>query len=218
MAVAILDAMTHTTSGAPSGWTPSAGSDRVAFIAMLGYHFSNAVPPTSATFGGQSMELIASVDATATALAIFALRESGIAAMSGNTFTPTGATLSAWNSVYWSVSGAAQSSGIVSNTANSAAAINLSLARVADSYSAAVAAYPLDDALTFTNPTQTASAWMGTAYRMIYGGATDSLRTVDFTSTNTGSTETVIVFNMAPAAAGGSGNIKSHLMLSGMGG
>lgn len=199
MPVTILDAMTHTASGLAT-ITVSAGANRALFVGLPGYHFSNAVPPTSAAVGGQSMEAVGAADNTAVALSIFALREAGIAAMANGTLTIGGQTYSASDCVWWSVQGADQSAPFVKTEQVTSSAVAASLVRVANSMTFAIGVLNASDTLTWANPTDDAEAFIGSAFGLTYGGEADTARTANWTSDNPGVQFAGIAFNVAPAS------------------
>ena len=62
MSTTILDAITAATVDTVPTFTVSSGANRIAFVLAIHTHGSNAAPVTSCTLGGQTMDVIATVD------------------------------------------------------------------------------------------------------------------------------------------------------------
>lgn len=208
MSTTILDAVTFATVDTVPSFAPSAGSDRRAFVLAMHTHGSNAAPVTSLTLGGQSCELLATVDDDGTAfdvcMSLFTLDEAGIAAMSGSTITPTGGTYNNRQYVTWTVQGATQGSlaSNIATAATSGTSGSVSLARVADSYTVAFSLQDYTGSAAMTglaNPSESGEVTM-TNGDIAWGAEADTARTASFTWTHsTARNNVTFVLNIPPA-------------------
>lgn len=206
-----LDAMAFSAGSYPATFAPSAGSNRIAFVACIRASGTNATPETSATLGGQTMSVLATVDDNANtldvAITVFYLLESGISAMSGSTFTPTGGSGGSFSAITWSVKDAKQEApALNSSTSTGTTSVSLSLARVADSMTYAIAAHDISSTTTWSglaNPSEDGENGT-TNMDVAWGSEADTARTASFTATAGSTRENAsIVINVAPAPPGG---------------
>jgi hypothetical protein len=211
MAATILDAMSLSAGAFHTTFAPSAGTNRIAFRAITYGEGSNATPPPSApTMGGQAMTLLATIDNDAATsdvcVSVYYLLEAGIAAMSGSALSTPGGSFTAGNNgdLIWSFAGAVQSAPAYNGAHSVATSGSLSLARVADSVTAAISVHDINNAFSsFANPSANGNTGIGNANTTAYGAATDTDRTASFTWANGFSRDNVsIVMNIAPAATG----------------
>jgi hypothetical protein len=208
MSANILDAITAATVDTVPTFTVSAGSNRIAFVLAVHTHGSNAAPVTSLTLGGQSCEVVATIDDDGTAFdvcaTLFALKETGIAAMSGSTITPTGGTYNNRQYFTWSLQDADQGTLTAVTAATSGTSGSVSATRVADSYTVAFTVQDYGSA-AFTglaNPSEAAEVTL-TNGDIAYGYGTDTARTASFTWTHSTARNNVsFVLNVGPASTG----------------
>lgn len=215
MATTILDAVTAGTADTVPTFTVSAGSNRRAFVLAIHSHGTNAAPATGCTLGGQTMSVLATVDDDANTFDIcatlFALDETGIAAMSGSTITPSGGTYTGRLFITWSVQGATQGALTPVTAATSGTSGSVSLTRVADSYTVAFTCQDFVGA-AFTGLADPSEAAESTATNIdcAYGYGTDTARTANFTWTHSTSRNNVtLALNIAPATGGSTPTISS---------
>lgn len=207
MAVTILDAITAATVDTVPTFTVSSGSNRIAFVLAVHTHGSNAAPVTSCTLGGQTMDVITTVDDDSNTfdvcMTLFALRETGIAAMSGSTITPTGGTYNNRQYFTWSVQGATQGTLTPATAATSGTSGSVSLTRVADSYTVAFTVQDYTGSAAFSglaDPSEAAEVTL-TNGDIAYGAAADTARTANFTWTHSTSRNNVtFAMNIGPAS------------------
>lgn len=207
MSTTILDAITAATVDTVPTFTVSSGANRIAFVLAIHTHGSNAAPVTSCTLGGQTMDVIATVDDEANTfdvcLTLFALRETGIAAMSGSTITPTGGTYNNRQYFTWSVQDATQGTLTPATAATSGTSGSVSLTRVADSYTVAFTIQDYTGSAAFSglaDPSEAAEVTL-TNGDIAYGAAADTARTANFTWTHsTARNNVTFALNIAPAA------------------
>lgn len=206
MATTELDAPATTSNAMPTDFAVSAGSNRRAFLAVIHSHGSNAAPATTATMGGQSMNVLDTVDDDASTfdvcVTIFELLEAGIAAMSGTAVSVSGGTYNNRAAIYFSVQGATQTAITPAKETKTGTSGSVSLARVADSYTFGLTVQDFSGTAFsgLANPSGAAEFTVSNA-DMAYGNGTDSSQTVAFTWTHsTSRNNCTIVFNIAPAA------------------
>lgn len=207
MSVTILDAITAATVDTVPTFTVSSGSNRRAFVLAIHTHGSNSAPATAMTLGGQSMSVVATVDDDANtfdvSMTLFVLNESGIAAMSGSTITPTGGTYNNRQYFTWSVQDADQGTLTPATAATSGTSGSVSLARVADSYTVAFTVQDYNSAAFsgLANPSEAAEVTL-TNGDIAYGYGADTERTASFTWTHsTARNNVTLVLNIPPAAS-----------------
>lgn len=207
MSVTILDAITATTVDTVPTFTVSSGSNRIAFVLAVHTHGSNAAPVTSCTLGGQTMDVITTVDDDANTfdvcMTLFALRETGIAAMSGSTITPTGGTYNNRQYFTWSVQDADQGTLTPATAATSGTSGSVSLTRVADSYTVAFTIQDYTGSAAFSGLADPSEANEVTLTNgdIAYGAAADTARTANFTWTHsTARNNVTFALNIPPAS------------------
>lgn len=208
MSANILDAITAATVDTVPTFTVSAGSNRIAFVLAVHTHGSNAAPVTSLTLGGQSCEVVATIDDDGNTFdvcaTLFALKETGIAAMSGSTITPTGGTYNNRQYFTWSLQDADQGTLTAVTAATSGTSGSISATRVADSYTVAFAIQDYGSAAFsgLANPSEAAEVTL-TNGDIAYGYGTDTARTASFTWTHSTARNNVsFVLNVGPASTG----------------
>lgn len=208
MSVTILDAITAATVDTVPTFTVSAGSNRRAFVLAVHTHGSNSAPATAMTLGGQTMSVVSTVDDDSNAfdvsMTLFVLNESGIAAMSGSTITPTGGTYNNRQYFTWSVQDADQGTLTPATAATSGTSGSVSLARVADSYTVAFTVQDYTGSAAFTglaDPSEAAEVTL-TNGDIAYGYGADTARTASFTWTHsTARNNVTLALNIPPAAS-----------------
>lgn len=208
MATTILDAVTLSLDSIPANFAISAGSNRRAFMAVMYTHSSNAAPPTSATLGGQTMNVLATIDDDVNTfdacMTVFDLTETQIAAMSGSAFTVTGGTYGNRSVLYWSVQGATQGAITPATAATSGTSGSVSLTRVADSYTVGITLHDFTGT-SFSGLADPSEAGESQANNtdIAYGYGTDTARTANFTWTHsTPRNNVTLALNIAPSASG----------------
>lgn len=214
MATTVLDAPALALDTVPT-FTVSAGSNRRAYVLAIYSHGSDAAPVTSMTLGGQTMSVVSTVDDDANTfdvcMTLFELIETGIAAMSGSTITPTGGTYNNRAFLYWSVQGATQGTVTPVTAATSGTSGSVSLARVADSWTLGVTVQDFTGT-AFTGLADPAEAAENSVTNadIAYGYGTDTSRTASFTWTHSTSRNNVtLALNIAPATGGSTPTITS---------
>lgn len=206
MATTILDAVTLSLDSIPANFAISAGSNRRAFMAVMYTHSSNAAPPTSATLGGQTMNVLTTIDDDANTfdacMTVFDLTETQIAAMSGSAFTVSGGTYGNRSVLYWSVQGATQGTITPATAATTGTSGSVSLTRVADSYTVGITLHDFTGSAFsgLANPSEAGESQANNT-DIAYGHIADSAQTANFTWTHSTSRNNVtFVVNIAPAA------------------
>lgn len=227
MASTILDTPAHTgtagTSAFPTNFAPSAGRNRIAYLAVLAGHGSNASPATACTISGQSLSVLATVDDDANssdvALVVFYALESVIAAaVSSDAACPvsiTGGTSGSYACIYWSVQDAYQGApaytGLATSTANTTN--SLSLARVADSVTVGISLHDIgaNGFTSLADPANDAEDYVANG-NFIYGSETDTARTASMVWVAGTSRQNVsIVINTAPVGGASPSGLRSGL-------
>jgi hypothetical protein len=205
MAATALDVMATTAGSYPASFAVSAGSNRIAFVACVRSSGTDATPETSATLGGRTMSVLATVDDPGNtfdvAMTVFYLLEADIALMSGSTFTPSGGSGGAISAVYWSVKDAAQAPPAFNSAATNAISGSVSLARVANSMTYGVTVHDVGSATNFSslaNPSEDGEITT-TNMSVAYGEEADTARTASFSWTAGFTRDNVtIVINVGP--------------------
>lgn len=206
MSTTVLDTPTLALDSVPS-FAVSAGSNRRAYVLAIYSHGSNAAPVTSMTLGGQTMSVVTTLDDDANTFDIcctlFELLETGIAAMSGSTITPTGGTYNNRGFLTWSVQDADQGAVTPATAVSSGTSGSVSLTRVADSWTIGVTCHDYTGSAfsSLADPSEAAEN-STTNTDVAYGYGVDTARTANFSwSHSTARNNVTLALNFAPYSA-----------------
>ncbi len=209
MAVTLLDAIAVATVDTVPALTVSAAPNRRAFTLVIHTHGSDAAPCTALSWGGQSGEVLATIDDTSFDICatLFSWTDEQIAARSDDVLTPTGGTYVNRQYITWSVRDATQAALSPVTAATSGTSGSISATRVADSYTFAFAMQDFTG-VAFTGlaePTE-AGEFSFNNGDIAYGHGADTARTASFTWTHSTARNNVsFVLNIPPAPSAPTG-------------